>query len=156
MHMCRPVTVPSQEHQQLANGPVMWDGVADGLNPFEPEAPLLVAHEDAPLARLAAVRMLHVVVPAAVSLPNVDLDAGHGVAFGVFDGADRKHGLALRVAGHARAIGQGRRVVRVEGPQEGALCGVGRLGVIYTVDQEGQAEDIGEEDEFLPAHRASQ
>lgn len=83
----------------------MRDGVADGLDSFKPEAPLFVAHEDAPLARLAAVRVLHVVVPAAVGLPDVNLDSGHRVALGVFDGADRKHGLALGVAGHARAIG---------------------------------------------------
>lgn len=152
MHMCRPVTVPPQQHQQLADRPVVRDRVADGLDPLEPEPPLLVAHEDATLARLAAVRVLHVVVPAAVGLPDVDFHTGHGVALGVFDGADREHGLALGVARHARAVGQGRRVVRVEGPQEGALCGVGRLRVVYAVDQEGQAKDVREEDEFLGAH----
>jgi len=39
--------------------------------------------------------------------------------------------------------------VRVEGPQDGALGGAGGLGVVDGVDEEGEAENVGEEDEFL-------
>ena len=37
----------------------------------------------------------------------------------------------------------------VEGAEKGADRGVGWLGVVNTVDEEGEAEDVGEEDEFL-------
>ena len=86
-------------------------------------------------AALAAL-VLHVVVPTAVGLPDIDLDASNGLALGVSDGADREHGLTLRVAGHFRAILQRGRIVRVEGTQKRTFGGVGRLRVVYTVDQE--------------------
>lgn len=44
--------------------------------------------------------------------------------------------------------------MRVEGPQDGSLGAAGRFGVVDAVDEEGQAQDVGEEDEFLPDFRA--
>jgi hypothetical protein len=37
----------------------------------------------------------------------------------------------------------------MEGPQDGAFGAVCRLGVVDCVDEEGEAEDVREEDEFL-------
>jgi hypothetical protein len=37
----------------------------------------------------------------------------------------------------------------VEGAEHGAFCGVGRFGVVDSVNEEGEAEDVGEENEFL-------
>lgn len=42
-----------------------------------------------------------------------------------------------------------RHVVRVEGPQHGALCRAGRLRVVDRVNEQREPEDVGEEDEFL-------
>lgn len=39
--------------------------------------------------------------------------------------------------------------MRVEGPEDGAFGAGGRFGVVDGVDEEGEAEDVGEEDEFL-------
>jgi hypothetical protein len=39
--------------------------------------------------------------------------------------------------------------VRVEGPEDGAFGAGGGFGVVDCVDEEGEAEDIGEENEFL-------
>jgi hypothetical protein len=41
------------------------------------------------------------------------------------------------------------RVVRVVRAEHGAFGGGGRLGVVYRVDEEREAESVGEEDEFL-------
>ena len=77
------------------------------------------------------------------------MDARDRVAVRVLDGAEREHGLAFGVRGHAGAVGQDGRVVRVEGPQHGALGAPLGFGVVDAVDEEGEAEDVGEEDEFL-------
>lgn len=37
----------------------------------------------------------------------------------------------------------------VKGPQDRAFSGVGGLGVVDVVDEEGETQDIREEDEFL-------
>ena len=122
VHMRRPPRVPAQLPQQLAHGPVVRDGVAHGLEALEPEAPRLVAHHDAPLARALALGVLHVVVPRAVRLPNVHLDAGHRLPSHVLDRAHGQHRLPGRVRRHGAPVGQHRGVVRVEGPEHGALC----------------------------------
>ncbi len=85
----------------------------------------------------------------AIRLPDIDMHARDGVAVRVLDGADGEHGLALGVRRHAGAVGEDGRVVRVEGPQHGALSAPLGLGVVDAVDEQGEAEDVGEEDEFL-------
>lgn len=127
----------------------MGNRIAHGLNPLEHKPAILIRNHDRALRRLIAVRVLHVIVAAAVRLPNVDFDALDRVALLVLDGAHGQHRHAFRVRGQAGAVGDRRGVVRVEGPQDGALGGVGRLGVVDAVDEEGEAEDVGEEDELL-------
>lgn len=141
--------MPAEQLQELPHGAVVRDRVAYGLDALEPEAALRVRHHDASLGRLIAACVLHVVVSAAVCLPDVDLDPGNGVPRGVLDCAERDHRLALRVRRHARPVGDGGRIVCVEGAQDGALGRVGRFWVVDVVDEEGKAEDVGEEDEFL-------
>lgn len=147
--MRRPPRVPAQLPQQLPHRPVVRNGVADGLEALEPKPPLLVAHHDAPLARALAPGVLHVVVPRAVRLPNVHLDAGHRPPPRVLDRAHGQHRLPRRVRRHGAPVGQHRRVVRVKGPEHGALGAERRFGVVDVVDEERQAKDVGEEDEFL-------
>jgi hypothetical protein len=45
--------------------------------------------------------------------------------------------------------GDGWGVVGVEGPEDGAFGGVWGFGVVDGVDEEGEAEDVGKENEFL-------
>lgn len=61
----------------------------------------------------------------------------------------REHELALWVGGHIRPIAESGSVMRVEWPQHGALSAGWWLGVVDVVDQKGEAEDVGKEDEFL-------
>lgn len=141
--------MPAQLPEQLAHRPVVRDSITDGLEALEPKPPVLVAHHDAPLARALAPLVLHVVVPRAVRLPNVHLDAGHRPPPRVLDRAHGQHRLPRRVRRHGAAVRQHRRVMRVEGPEHGALGAERRLGVVDVVDEEREAEDVGEEDEFL-------
>lgn len=151
VQMRRPPAVPAEAVEQLADGPVVRDGVADGLDGLEPEDAVGVALHDAALAGalVVAVIVLHVVVSAGVRLPDVDLDALDRAALRVLDGAHAQHRLALGVLGHGAAVGHGRRVVRVERPQHRALGRRRRLRVVDAVDEQREAEDVGEEDELL-------
>lgn len=99
VQMRRPPTMAPELLQQLADGAVVGNGVADGLDALEPEDALFVAKHDAALAGplILAALVLHVVVAAAVRLPDVDLDVADGLAVDVFHGADAKQGYALRV-----------------------------------------------------------
>ncbi len=68
---------------------------------------------------------------------------------GVFDGAEHETRRACGVGGDVLPRGDGGWIVGVKWAQDGAFCGVGGFGVVDSVDEEGEAEDIGEEDEFL-------
>lgn len=154
MDVGRAPAVATQTLQQLADGPVVGDGVGHGLDALEPDAAVLVGDHDAALRRPFAGRVLHVIMTFAVRLPDVDLDAGHGLACLVHDAAQRQHGLAVGVARHGRAVAQRGGVVRVERPQHGALGRAGGLGVVDAVDEQRQAQDVGQQDELV-AHVAA-
>lgn len=139
MKMRGPPAMPIQLHQEFPNRPIMRNRVTDGLNTLEPEPPLLVRNHDAPLTRLIPARVLDIVVAGAVGLPDVDFYPGYRVAVAVLDGADAEEWFALRVEGHVSAVVEGRRVVGVEGPEDGAFGRVGGFGVVDAVDEEGEA-----------------
>lgn len=149
MKMGRTPAVSAQMVQQLSYRSVVRDGIADGFDTLEPESPIVVRHHDAPLARLRSSLVLHVIMPAAVRFPDVDLDPRHRVSLAVLDCANHQQRLAFGISRHVRAVLQRRRIVRVERAQDGALGRVGRLGVVDAVDEQGEAENIGEENEFL-------
>ena len=47
------------------------------------------------------------------------------------------------------AVGLYLGFVGVEGPEDCAFCALPRFRVVDTVDEEGETEDVGEEDELL-------
>jgi len=125
--------MPLQLLQQLPHRPVIRNGIADWLDPLKPEPTLLIANHHTPFAGGIPIGVLHVVVPRAVRLPDVDGHARDGVALGVFDGAESEHGLAFGVRGHGGTIFEEWCVVRVEGAEHGAFRAAGGLGVVDTV-----------------------
>lgn len=150
VHVTRPPAVPPQLRQQLAHRPVVRDGVGHGDDSVEPEDTLLVAvYHGAPVGLVAAVVVLHIVLAVAVRLPDVDLDALDRLARGALDGAKHEQRVAVGIGGDGEAVLVRGRVVRVEGAEDGALGAVGRLGVVDGVDEQREADDVGEEDEFL-------
>jgi hypothetical protein len=90
-------------------------------------------HHRSLIWRLATL-ILHIVLPVAVSFPDVDFDAFDRLAFGVFDRADYKARLAVGVVGDLGAVGLGDGVVGVEGPEDGAFGAGGGFGVVDAVD----------------------
>lgn len=104
---------------------------------------------DSSLIRHLASFILHVVFAIAVRFPDVDFHAFDRLPLRVFDGADDQTRLTLRVVGDLRAVGLGEGVVRVEGSEDRAFGAGGGFGVVDAVDEEGEAEDVGEENEFL-------
>lgn len=155
VEMRRPPAVASQLREELSDGAVMGNGVADGLDAFKPEHALFVRDHDAALAGLVPALVLNVVVAAAIRLPDVDLDAGDRVTVAVLNSAQAEERLSLRVVGHLGAIAQRGGIVGVERSENGPLGGIGGLGVVNAVYEQGEAEDIGEEDEFLRNRRVS-
>lgn len=147
--MARPVGMPMQLLQELADRPVMGDGIRHGGDSLEPEDAAVVAADDAAAVGAVAAGILHVVVTGGVGLPDIDLDALDGVTVGVAQGADDEQRLALGVVRHGLAVGHFLGVVGVEGAEHGALGAAGGLGVVDAVDEDGETEDVGEEDEFL-------
>ena len=135
--------------EQLPDRPVVRDGVRHGLDGAEPERAVHIAAQHAPPVGPLPLRVLHVVVPRTVRLPHIDLDARDRLAVHVRDAAHDEARLALRVVTDGVAVLHGGRVVAVEGAQHGALGAARGFGVVDAIDEEGQAEDIGEEDEFL-------
>ena len=102
-----------------------------------------------PLIRALAAGVLHVVESLTVGFPDVDFDSFDGGAGGGFEGAEDEAGFAVRVVGDLRAVGLGLGFVGVEGAEDCAFGAGGGFGVVDAVDEEGEAEDVGQEDEFL-------
>lgn len=149
MHMTGPVAMPLQQLQQLAHGSIMRDRVGNGDDRLEPKVALLIALHHRPLIWPFSSRILHVVEPFAVRLPNVDLDALDRPSICIFDCAQDKAGFAVGIVGDCGAVGFGLRFVGVEGPKDCAFGAGGWLGVVDAVDKEGKADDVGEQDKFL-------
>jgi hypothetical protein len=123
--------VPVQLFQELADWSIVWDGVANRQDTLEPKTPFSIALHDASLSRLVAIRVLDVIMPAAIRLPYIDLDALNGFSIRVFHGTDAQERLALGVRGHVCAMVQRGRVVRVEWSQDRPL---GRIRWFRVVD----------------------
>lgn len=149
MHMAWAITVPLQQRQELPDRSIVRDRIRHRDNGLEPENALGIARHDSPLIRRLASLILHIVLAAAVRLPDIDFDVLDGLALRVFDGAEYEAGLAGRVVGDLGSVRLGRGIVRVEGAEHCSF-GAGRgFGMVDAVDEEGEAEDVGEKDEFL-------
>lgn len=146
--------MPLEPAQQLAHRPVVGDRIRHRDDGLEVEHAVAVGLEHGAAVGSGALRVLHVVEALGVRLPHVDGDVRDGAAPGVLDGAQDEQRLAVGVA---RDLPAGRQVVRlerVEGPEDRALGRAGRLGVVDAVDQQRQAQDVGQEDELV-AHVAA-
>lgn len=141
--------MPLQQLQQLAHGPIMRDRIRHRHYCLEPKQPLLITLHDSPLIWPFSSGVLHIVEAFAVRLPDVDLDALDWLAVCVFDGTEDEAGLAVGIVGDCGAVGLGEGFMGVEGAENGAFCAGGWFGVVDAIDEEGEADDVGEENEFL-------
>ena len=141
--------MPLQPLQQLAHRPIVWNRVWHRHNRLKPEHALFIARHHRPLIRPFPTRILHIVEAFAVRFPDIDLDAFDRLAGGVFDVADHKTGLAVRIVRNEGAVALNFGFVGVEGTEDCAFGALRWFGVVDAVDKEGEAEDVGEENEFL-------
>lgn len=142
--------MPPQPPQQLAHGSIIRNRIRHGNNRLEPKRAILTTQHHRPTIRLIpAVLVLHIIFALGVRFPDVDFNAGDGGAGCGFHGAEDEQGGAVGVGGYAVSRGEVRGVVGVEGAEDGAFCAVGGFGVVEGVDEEGEADYVGEEDEFL-------
>ena len=150
MHMARPPAMPPQLGQQLPHRPVVWNWIWHGYNGMEPEQAVLVAvYDGSTVCLVPPVVVLHVVLAVAVCFPDVYLDALNGLAGGGLDGAEHEERIAVGIRGDGEAVVVGGGVVGVEGAEDGAFCRVGGFGMVDRVDEEGETDYVGEQDELL-------
>ena len=96
--------------------------------------------------------MLNIVMASTIRLPDINLHALNWDPIDILYCAEYEAGLSFGIVGHQLAIRDCLRFVGMEWPEDGAFGGCGGFRVIDCVDEEGEAEDIGEEDEFLSFH----
>ena len=149
MHMTRPPRMSAQPPQHLAHRPIIRDTIRHRHNRLEPKHTLLITMHHSPLIRPLSTRILHIIEALAVRFPNIDLDVFDWFAVCVFDVAEDEAGFAVGVVGDDAAVWCDLGFVGVEGAEDCAFCALGWFGVVYAVDEEGEAEDVREEDEFL-------
>lgn len=85
----------------------------------------------------------------AVRLPDINLHISDRLPIGILDRADDEARLSIGIMSNNGTIRLIFSFVRVERTENGAFGAGGRLGVIYAVYEEREAEDVGEQNEFL-------
>lgn len=112
----------------------MRDRIANRQDALEPKASASIARHDASFRRLVPIRVLNIVMPAAVRLPYIDLHILNGVSIRVFDRTDTQKRFTLGVRGHVCTMVQRWRIVCVERPQDRPLGRIRWLRVVDAVD----------------------
>lgn len=96
--------MPFQLDQQLPYGSIMRDGIGHGHESLEPNDSILVTMHHGSLIRSLAARVLHIIKPLAIRLPDINLDTFNWFSECIFEGAENETGLAIRIMGNLRAI----------------------------------------------------
>lgn len=137
MHVARPVAMPLQQLEQLADWPIVRNRVWHRHDRLEPKEAFLVTVHHRSLIWLLPPLILHVVFALAVRLPDVYLDAGYRLAICAFHCADNETWLAIRIVCDLGTVGFRDRIVGVEWSKDSAFGASWRLWVIDAVYQEG-------------------
>jgi hypothetical protein len=82
--------------------------------------------------------MLHVIMPGAVRLPDIDLDPFDRVSLNIFNGADNETWLAFGVMGNQLAVRDCLCFMRVEGSEDRTFSRSRWFWVVNCVDEEGK------------------
>jgi hypothetical protein len=94
--------------------------------------------------------LLNVVEALVIGLPDIDLGVIDRLAVGPGDASLDQHRVAFLVEADIRAHRQFRRVGNVERAKNGGFGRTRRLAVVDGVNQHRDAQDIGQQDIFLP------
>ena len=136
--------------QQFADGAVGRNGVGDRCDGEKGETAIFARAKAGAQVALRYGGILHVIEPVGIDLPDLDQGTRERLAVGgahVAAHAQRRRGF--RTLEDAGAMRQQRLLAGVEGPENRGLGGPRGLAVVDRIDQHGDAEDIGEQDELL-------
>ena len=135
----------------LADGTVDRNRIAARQNGAEAEAAVSIGDEARPRRRPLRLigRLLRVIKAVIVGVPDVDRHAGERLAAEVGDPALHEHPLALQLGRNVRAVRHHLVFPDIEGAEHGGLGGAFALPVVDRIDQHGNAEHVGEQDELL-------
>ena len=153
--MRRPVGVPPEGRQQLADRTIVGNGIVSRLDADEGVAAVRIGGEHAAQIVLRLLPLLLDVVEAfVVRLPDLERDPGQRLARAIADLPPDQQGLALTIQTNVRTIGIGRRRRDIERPEHRVLGRAGGTVMGDRVDQHRDSQDVGQQDEFLPPVRA--
>jgi hypothetical protein len=90
MHVRRSPTMSAQHCQELSHRPIVWDGIRNRHDCFKPKDPVLIAsHHTSPIWAFQP-SVLDIIMTRGISLPDIYLDIGDGIAGSVFDGTENQ------------------------------------------------------------------
>lgn len=146
--MSRPIRLTIQQIEQNTHGPIIRHRVIHRPHTIDIKTAILTRVKLAPTIRPILLRILHVVFPVPIRLPDIEQRSLDGVPAQIADRAADEHGLTRAVGGDRVTVLEEMGLV-VEGPQDGGLGASRGLARVDDVDEGGDAEDVGEEDHLL-------
>lgn len=147
--MAGSIAMAIQTFQELSNRPIVGNRIGHWNNGIKVYDAILVTCDNRATVRLFSVGILYIVETFGIGFPNVNGDARDRSPTCIFNGANSKKRLAVRIIGDLVAVSHIVRIGCVEGTQNGALGRGLELRVVDGIDKEGKAEDIREEDKFV-------
>ncbi len=150
MHMRGPPGMAALHLQHLADRAVMRDRIGRRLDRPEMEAAVGVGVEARAHREIAdVVELLHVVIAVIVGMPDVHDRARKRLSVDGRDRAGDQHRIAFHRAGDVGAAVLLRRGLDEERAEHRGLGRAFRHRMVDRVDQHGDAERVGQQDELL-------
>jgi hypothetical protein len=131
-----------EEFEEFAYWAVVWDGITDGRDGFEPELSIFITLHDTSSIWPIAVGVLDVIMSRGVGLPDIDFDVFNWISVDVFYCANDEAWLTLWVMGDSIAAREDFSFVGVEGAEDGAFCTGGRFRVVDCINKQRKAQNV--------------
>ena len=122
--------------EELAHCTIVWDWIWHWFRGLEPEDSLIIAVHHASSIRAISIRVLYIVMPRRIRLPDINLHTLNWVALPIFDRTNHQARLSLRIMAETLPVGHVLGFVGVERPQKSTFGHAWRFGVADCVDKE--------------------
>jgi hypothetical protein len=126
------------------------DGIRNRTNSLEIEIPILIRLQSPTIIRMLPIRILRIIMTRLIRLPNLNHSPLHSNPLLIRNPPPDKTILFIPHLTHNR-IPQFhvRSILGEKGTEDSVFSGALGFGVVEGVDEDGETEDVGEEDEFL-------